>query len=311
MKRLCVVIILGLFSILDMWGQEVYKHVVQRGETLESIAGYYRFSPEEIIKANPDMDVFYTGMEVIIPAKMPVAVPSDTDQSLTTDRGLSDAYVAYLADCETADVLFEAREYSKAQKQYRKVIEKYEGVVPCGDALYGNALCSYNREKWKTAIEDLSLVINSEDCSNGQRKHCLDLLSKAYAYREQQLENRSNFWGGVVLTAAAIGTSIAVAASQSKQSASSVSSGSSASSVSSDTTSDTSDLGEGSSSSSSSSSSSTCPSLKVNGGKWYCANTGDCGMCGGDGFMDGQFGQGPNSHQCTLCGGSGKCKYCR
>lgn len=53
-----------------------------------------------------------------------------------------------------------------------------------------------------------------------------------------------------------------------------------------------------------------CPSLKINNGKWYCVNTGKCGMCGGDGLMDGSFGQGANSLKCTLCGGSGKCKYC-
>lgn len=53
-----------------------------------------------------------------------------------------------------------------------------------------------------------------------------------------------------------------------------------------------------------------CPSLKVSSGKWYCANTGKCGMCGGDGRMDGSFGQGANSLKCTLCNGSGKCKYC-
>jgi hypothetical protein len=53
-----------------------------------------------------------------------------------------------------------------------------------------------------------------------------------------------------------------------------------------------------------------CPSLKINNGKWYCVNTGKCGMCGGDGLMDGSFGQGANSLKCTLCGGNGKCKYC-
>lgn len=53
-----------------------------------------------------------------------------------------------------------------------------------------------------------------------------------------------------------------------------------------------------------------CPSLKINNGNWYCVNTGKCGMCGGDGLMDGSFGQGANSLKCTLCGGNGKCKYC-
>ena len=53
-----------------------------------------------------------------------------------------------------------------------------------------------------------------------------------------------------------------------------------------------------------------CSSLRVNGGKWYCANTGKCGMCGGDGRMDGSYGSGANSLKCTLCNGTGKCKYC-
>ncbi len=66
-----------------------------------------------------------------------------------------------------------------------------------------------------------------------------------------------------------------------------------------------------SSSYSSSSRSKDCSSLKVNQGKWYCANTGKCGMCGGDGLMDGSFGLGANNLKCTLCNGSGKCKYCR
>ena len=54
-----------------------------------------------------------------------------------------------------------------------------------------------------------------------------------------------------------------------------------------------------------------CPSLKVSRGRWYCANTGRCGMCGGDGLMDGGIAGGANSLKCTLCGGSGKCKYCQ
>ena len=67
----------------------------------------------------------------------------------------------------------------------------------------------------------------------------------------------------------------------------------------------------GGSSSSSSSRSQDCPSLKVSNAKWYCGNTGKCGMCGGDGLMNGSFGSGANSLKCTLCNGTGRCKYCR
>ncbi|MBQ5663179.1 MAG: hypothetical protein IIV19_01975 [Bacteroidaceae bacterium] len=53
-----------------------------------------------------------------------------------------------------------------------------------------------------------------------------------------------------------------------------------------------------------------CRSIKDNP-KYTCGNTGKCGMCNGDGLMDGSFGQGPNSLRCTLCNGTGKCKYCK
>lgn len=68
--------------------------------------------------------------------------------------------------------------------------------------------------------------------------------------------------------------------------------------------------GSSGSSSYSSSRSNDCPSLSANNGKWYCGNTGKCGMCNGDGLMDGSYGSGPNSLKCTLCNGTGKCKYC-
>lgn len=67
----------------------------------------------------------------------------------------------------------------------------------------------------------------------------------------------------------------------------------------------------GSGNSHSSSHSTSCPSLRIGNGEWYCVNTGKCGMCGGDGLMDGSFGLKPNSLVCTLCEGTGKCKYCR
>ena len=67
----------------------------------------------------------------------------------------------------------------------------------------------------------------------------------------------------------------------------------------------------GSGNSHSSSHSTSCPSLRIGNGEWYCVNTGKCGMCGGDGLVDGLFGLKPNSLVCTLCEGTGKCKYCR
>lgn len=311
MKRFYVIVLLGMSFVIHAHGQEMTKHVVQRGETFESIAHAYNLSQQELQEANHDMEVFYTGLEINVPIPVKMSsMTSNNAESSRVDEQYLKTYAAYLEECEEADMSFEAQNYSKAQKQYRQIIKKYEGVLPCDDALYGNALCSYNREKWKSAIEDLSLVINNEECSQGTRDHCKRLLAKAQSYRDQQLENLREFWSGVALSAVELGATIAVAASQPKQSASASSSSSSISSSSSGTVGETSSSSEISTSSSLSSNSS-CPSLKVHNGKYYCANTGNCGMCGGDGLMDGQYGQGPNSHKCTLCGGTGKCKYCR
>ena len=306
MKRFYVIILLDLFAIFNVWGQNIKKHIVLRGETLESIAQDYNLSLTELRKANIDMEVFYTGLEINVPSKKSTAPSNGTKQSSSSDEQFLKILASYWEDCEIANKLFEAHKYSKAQKQYQQTIKKYKDVLACEDALYGNALCSYKREKWKSAIEDLTIVVNNEECSQGQRDHCRKLLAKAQSYRNQQLENRSNFWGGLLVSAAAVGTSIALTSEQSKQSSYDYSSSSLGATSS---TAGTTYSGGGSSSSVSSSSKSSCPSLKVNRGKWYCANTGKCGMCWGDGIMDGP--QGHNSLKCTLCGGTGKCKYCQ
>lgn len=206
MKRFYVILLFSLFIITYVCGQEIKKHVVQRGETLESIAKNYNLSPTELRNANNDMEIFYTGLEINVPIKIHTVLSNGTEQSTNSDEQILKTLTAYLNDCEIADNLFETRNYSKAQKQYQQIIRKYNGVLSCNEALYGNALCSYNREKWKSAIKDLSIVINNEHSSQKERDHCKKLLVKAQSYRDQQLENRSNLWGGLFMTAATVGT---------------------------------------------------------------------------------------------------------
>ncbi len=61
-----------LFSTLCLFAtaqSQTSTHVVQRGETLESIAEYYKVSVDDINKANPNADgVVYVGMKLVIPA---------------------------------------------------------------------------------------------------------------------------------------------------------------------------------------------------------------------------------------------------
>ena len=66
-KRLMAIVAIVLVGISAL-AQNVRKHIVDRGETLASIAEKYAVSTEEIVKLNPDAAQFvYVGMELTIP----------------------------------------------------------------------------------------------------------------------------------------------------------------------------------------------------------------------------------------------------
>ena len=299
MKHLYVIILLSLSTIIQVHGQEIKKHVVQRGETLESIAKDYNLSPNELHNANNDMEIFYTGLEINVPIKKTMIASTGTKQSSNSDEQFLKTLAAYWDDCEIANKLFETHNYSKAQKQYQQTIKKYKGILPCEDALYGNALCSYNREKWKSAIEDLNMVINNEECSQGQRDHCKRLLAKAQSYRDQQLENRSNFWGGLFMTAATVGVAYMNAKSETKPTAGTLSSSTSTTNYSDDSSTD----GESSSEQTFKKSSKICG---------RCSGGGKCYQCHGKCIRTvTMLGTGIDpTHDCGVCGGDGKCPSC-
>lgn len=299
MKHLYVIILLCLSTSIHVHGQEVKKHVIQRGETLESIAKDYNLSLTELQNANNDMEIFYTGEEINVPIKKPIMEANETELSSNSDEYFLKTLTAYLNDCEVADKLFVEGNYSKAQKQYQQIIRKYNGVLSCEEVLYKNALCSYNRKKWKSAIEDLSIVINNKEYSQDQRDLCKKLLAKAQSYRDQQLENRSNFWGGLFMTAASVGVAYMNAKSDAK-----VTSGSSVSSANAASYDTESSIGTNSDSEQIvKKSSKVC--RRCNGG-------GKCFSCHGKGIRtDNLFGTGTDpKHDCGVCGGDGKCPSC-
>lgn len=69
------------------------KHVVERGETLESIAQHYKVTTAKIIEHNPQASQFiYVGMELLIPVDANVALNKQSDvvepsKPLSTDGG--------------------------------------------------------------------------------------------------------------------------------------------------------------------------------------------------------------------------------
>lgn len=289
------------------------KHIVDRGETLASVAKLYCTTTERIVELNPDAsDLVYAGMELDVPydqtdvamVNMPT---SHVAEAVSVRAAIGEA-------CKEADELLGKEEYSKAAKVYSKIIKTYKSSnYSCVDAYYGRALAYYNQSKWKSSIKDFECALADSRCTGNIRSHCTSLLASARKYREEQLERRGEIWGSIISTALVTTSAALVASHQAKSStkgSSSYQGGSYSSGGSMGATSDSSDE-SASYSNSSSSKSSDCPSLKASHGKYYCSNTGTCAMCHGDGLMSGSFGQGADALKCTLCGGSGKCKYCQ
>ena len=78
-KKMILSVLLCTVCMFTMAQSQTVTHVVQRGETIESIAQYYNVSVEDINKANPNADgVVYVGMKLNI--------PTSSDFSKTTPK---------------------------------------------------------------------------------------------------------------------------------------------------------------------------------------------------------------------------------
>ena len=68
--KLAVTFLVMLAAFLPVNAQTTVKHVVDRGETLASIAKMYGTTEDKIIELNPDAAQFvYVGMELVVPKK--------------------------------------------------------------------------------------------------------------------------------------------------------------------------------------------------------------------------------------------------
>ena len=81
-QRLAAAAAVVMLCAANAGAQTAQKHVVERGETLESIAVRYGVTTEDILKLNPDAAQFvYVGMELALPAKPAATAASDTAQT--------------------------------------------------------------------------------------------------------------------------------------------------------------------------------------------------------------------------------------
>lgn len=170
------------------------------------------------------------------------------------------------------------------------------------------------KKSHKDLTEALRLVDKNENLSlyNNIKTSLIEVTK----LRNEKKAERGRMWAEVGLGLVQTGLSVYQAYEQNKQAQKLIKSG-----LKGGTSSSISSSGSGSSDSYESESTGgntstqkaeDCPSLKVAAGKWYCSNTGKCGMCNGDGLVSNEFGVGgADSQKCTLCNGTGKCKYCQ
>lgn len=84
-RKICFSLIMCAISLMAMAQHQVVTHVVQRGETIESIAKQYNVSVADINKANPNAEgVVYVGMKLQIPLSTEKQSANTPDATLTT-----------------------------------------------------------------------------------------------------------------------------------------------------------------------------------------------------------------------------------
>lgn len=84
-KRFFLSVLLCTLCVFAMAQSQTVTHVVQRGETLESIAEYYKVSVTDINKANPNADgIIYVGMKLNIPTSSKPQTVSTNDYQKET-----------------------------------------------------------------------------------------------------------------------------------------------------------------------------------------------------------------------------------
>lgn len=204
-----ILVMIFLSNPVECLGQDIVNlnHIVQRGETIESLADKYRLTTDILKTANFGMDVFYTGLEVFIPVdKKYLRLRSVEDG----EKILNDI-AGYFIEYQEASRIFNSGDYKKAAKLFVSTIRNYGKYLPCEEAYFGKAMCDYNCKKWNSAIEGFSQVINLEECSEELRRQSRSFMANAEEQCEARSQRTANFFSGLFQVAASVGTAYVAA----------------------------------------------------------------------------------------------------
>lgn len=215
MKRYDIIMImltmLFVSNPTNGFGQDIVnlRHVVQRGETIETLAENYRLTTDMLKTVNLGMDTFYTGMEIFVPVDkkyMCLRTEEDSEYILRDIAG-------YFSEYQEASRIFSTGDYRKADKQFESTIRNHGKYLPCEEAYFGKAMCDYNRRKWSSAVDGFAKVISIKECPKGLREQSRSLKASAEEKREARNQRTANFFSSFLQVAAEVGTAY-LAASQ-------------------------------------------------------------------------------------------------
>lgn len=211
MKRLLFGLLFCL-SICKIWSQNtIIKHIVQRGETSETIAKSYGISEEQLKELNPFCDKCYVGLSLSV-LQNNINTPAGKIENSMPEK--------WRNEYENAVLLATSGKYKEATKVYDKLITEF----PNGELYFNRGVCQYERGKWKRAIRDLEMALVSKELSEVDYSKAEEYLQKAREERSAQQMRNAEAWGSLAATAIIATTAIVTAKNNNKNQKSSTSS---------------------------------------------------------------------------------------
>lgn len=201
-------IIMAIFILLCSYsakslGQNIVNlhHIVQRGETIETLAEKYRLTTDILKAINLGMDTFCTGMQILVPVDKKYMWLRSEDDSENILKDIAE----YFSEYQEASRIFNTGDYKKADKLFETTIRNHGKYLPCEEAYFGRAMCDYNRNKWSSAAEGFEQVINIDNCPEELREQSRSLKANAEKKREARNQRTANFLNGLFQAAAEVG----------------------------------------------------------------------------------------------------------
>lgn len=316
MKKILFAIILTLIvTSIKGQTQNNFTHTVQRGETIELIAQKYGVSVDQIKQINPNMDIFFTGLKIQVPAVIESASTHNNQSSNSCNERTkadntnsfhsgTDNVLHHIPSIDNNDMLYRAAvlesegKNNKALKIYKKVAKTNDDA----EVWFRYGRCCYNAGKWKEAIKALESVPYKTSVTQEINKSAQKILAYARTERENQLKRRSQFWASVGETFLTVSAMAATTYAETKYDSKSSNYNNSSSGTYNYSSVDT-DHSEYKNSSQRNSTGKICRT---------CKGDGKCISCHGEGVRtDNYFGTGKDySKKCGVCGGKGTCGVC-